>query len=234
MPPVPPSKRRKVDDVPSDDEELSADEGSLSGDDGDDSGSDGSPNTDTEITNAKGQKSRKTMKRKRRATSPSRFGATLEELLDTKAPAGVAAPLSLKPGVSRRQKEEKLERGAQKILDVEKKEREEKSRIRDVIGGWGMEGERALRKVAQRGVITLFNAIQQSQMTAEEASAAARKGRGTGKPSLPAPDPDRNDKTKNPLKKPNPLGKGKEDRNTGMDQDSFLDLIRAGGVVSKS
>ena len=30
-------------------------------------------------------------------------------------------------------------------------EREEKGRVRDVIGGWGAESERALRKVAQRG-----------------------------------------------------------------------------------
>ena len=59
--------------------------------------------------------------------------------------------MSLKPGLGRRQKEEKLERGARKLLEGEKKEREEKGRVRDVIGGWSVEGERALRKVAQRG-----------------------------------------------------------------------------------
>ena len=32
-----------------------------------------------------------------------------------------------------------------------KKEKEEKSHLIDVIGGWGGENERALRKVAQRG-----------------------------------------------------------------------------------
>lgn len=39
----------------------------------------------------------------------------------------------------------------QKVMQVERKEKEEKGRIKDVIGGWGAEGERALRKVAQRG-----------------------------------------------------------------------------------
>jgi len=142
-----PAKRKQVDD---DENDI----GSGSGSDSEASvsgSSAGSPNTDDEIAHAHPAKSRKTLKRKRRATSPSRFGAALEDLLETKAPDGVAAPLSLKPGVARRQKEEKLERGARKLLEGEKKEREEKGRVRDVIGGWGMEGERALRKVAQRG-----------------------------------------------------------------------------------
>ena len=37
-----------------------------------------------------------------------------------------------------------------KLLEGEKKEREEKGRVRDVIGGWGVEGECAVQKVAQR------------------------------------------------------------------------------------
>ena len=59
------------------------------------------------------------------------------------------APLSLKPGLGRQQKEEKLEHGARKLLEGEK-EQEEKGHVWDVIGGWSIEGERALRKVAQR------------------------------------------------------------------------------------
>jgi hypothetical protein len=140
-----PSKRQKLDT-----EEHSENDSPS----GSESGSDPSSSeldTETELAQTHVAKSRKTLKRKRRATSPSRFGAALESLLDTHAPDGVPAPLSLKPGVARRQKEEKLERGARKVLEGEKKEREEKGRVRDVIGGWGVEGERALRKVAQRG-----------------------------------------------------------------------------------
>lgn len=107
--------------------------------------------TETEITQRHATKSRKTLKRKRRATSPSRFGAALESLLATTTTEGVAAPLSLRPDVARREKEARLERGARKLLEGERKEREEKGRVKDVIGGWGVDGERTLRKVAQRG-----------------------------------------------------------------------------------
>ena len=108
-----------------------------------------SPDTEDEIAEARLPKSKKTLKRKHRATDPSNFGATLQSLLKTNAPSGV--PLSLKPSVARRQHDEKLELKAKKLLKGERKSKEEVGRIRDVIGGWGVESERSLRKVAQRG-----------------------------------------------------------------------------------
>ena len=105
--------------------------------------------TEDEIFEARHAKSKKTLKRKHRATDPSNFGATLQSLLKTDAPSGL--PLSLKPSVARRHNDEKLELRAKKLLKVEKKSKEEVGRIKDVIGGWGGESERALRKVAQRG-----------------------------------------------------------------------------------
>jgi hypothetical protein len=114
------------------------------------SGSEGnSLDTDDEIAGTKITKSKKTLKRKRRATEPSRFGATLQFLLDTDTPS--TQPLSLKPSVARQRNDEKLELKAKKELQIEKKEKEDKGRVTDVIGGWGGESERALRKVAQRG-----------------------------------------------------------------------------------
>lgn len=108
-----------------------------------------SPDTEDELAEARLVKSKKTLKRKHRATDPSNFGATLQSLLKTDAPSGV--PLSLKPSVARRQYDEKLELKAKKLLKGERKIKEEVGRIRDVIGGWGVESERSLRKVAQRG-----------------------------------------------------------------------------------
>lgn len=106
--------------------------------------------TEDEIAEAqRPTKSLKTQKRKRRATSPSRFGSTLQSLLNTNAPSNL--PLSLKPSVAKRRTDEILEGKAKKLLEGEKKEREEKNHIADVIGGWGAERERSLRKVAQRG-----------------------------------------------------------------------------------
>jgi len=108
-----------------------------------------SPDTEDEIAEARLTKSKKTLKRKHRATDPSNFGASLQSLLKTNAPSGL--PLSLKPSAARRRNDEKLELKAKKLLKGERKSKEEVGRIRDVIGGWGGESERTLRKVAQRG-----------------------------------------------------------------------------------
>lgn len=166
---MPPAKRQKVskEDIPTKkshhedlDQNDSASEASGSGSDeppsnlpsdneNDDDSASASPNTEDEIADAKRPKSKKTLKRKYRATDASNFGATLQSLLSTDAPS--AAPLSLKPSLARKRNDEKLELRAKKALKVERKDKEDKGRVRDVIGGWGGESERGLRKVAQRG-----------------------------------------------------------------------------------
>ncbi|KAJ3826183.1 hypothetical protein F5880DRAFT_1610463 [Lentinula raphanica] len=202
-----------------------------------------------EIQSMKPQKSRQTKKRKIRATSTSVFGATLQSLLNTEAPS--SAPLSLKPSIARKRNDEKLEMKAKKVLQVEKKEKEDKGRITDVIGGWGGESERALRKVAQRGgtdfcinsspysqpnswhrsVVKLFNVIQQAQnQTAAEAE-GKKAARGSGKPSLPAPTIVDKSKSKKSRDKDNVIGRGKD---AAIDKDNFFDILRSGAVVSKS
>ncbi|KAG9314293.1 hypothetical protein JVU11DRAFT_5082 [Chiua virens] len=179
-------KRAKLAEDREADSVTSADDSQFSDfSEGGDTDQENSRNTDDEIADGQRMKSRKTLKRKRRATEPSYFGATLESLLDTNAPSGL--PLSLKPSVAHRKNDAKLELEARRAIQVERKEKEEKGRIRDVIGGWGGEGERSLRKVAQRGVVKLFNTIQQSQLAAAAAEQEAKTSRGTGKPSLPTP-----------------------------------------------
>ena len=108
-------------------------------------------------------KSKKTLKRKRRATEPSHFGETLQSLLNTNTPSGL--PLSLKPSVAHQKNGTKLESEAKKEIQIERKEREEKGRIRDVIGGWGNESERSLRKVAQRGGMLFAQSTRTSSLT---------------------------------------------------------------------
>lgn len=175
-----------------------------------------SPDTDDEIAQTRRAKSKKTLKRKHRATDASNFGATLQSLLKTDTPS--ALPLSLKPSVVRKRNDEKLELKAKKLLKGEKKSKEEVGRIKDVIGGWGGESERTLRKVAQRGVVKLFNAIQESQAGAAVAEKELKSARGSGKPTLPAPSFDKKSKTKN----------------QPLDKDNFMEMIRSGGVVSKT
>lgn len=186
--------------------------------------------TDDEVPRASASKTKGTLKRKRRATGPSQFGTILQSLLETETPS--ALPLSLKPSIARQRNDAKLELKARKMIQVERKEKEDRGRIRGVIEGWGAESERSLRKVAQRGVVKLFNSIQQSQMAAAAEEAEALGARGTGKPTLPAPTLDNHGKGKRKNKqKDNLIGRGKE---FAVDKDSFFDLIRSGGtLVSK-
>lgn len=159
---MPPLKRQRRDDDDVVEEEQAAGPEASSSVEEDDAGEsnaasgseleedgDASADTEYEIADAKFSKSKKTLKRKRRATDATHFGSTLQSLLSTSAPS--ALPLSLKPSVARKLNDEKLEAKGKKVILVERKEKEEKGRVKDVIGGWGGESERALRKVAQRG-----------------------------------------------------------------------------------
>ncbi|KAG5653578.1 hypothetical protein H0H81_012085 [Sphagnurus paluster] len=171
------------------------------------------------------QKSRQTSKRKIRATKTSTFGATLQSLLSTDAPSSL--PLSLKPSIARKRNDEKLENKAKKVLQVEKKEKEDKGRITDVIGGWGGESERALRKVAQRGVVKLFNVIQQSQASVAAATEESKAARGSGKPTLPAPVITSKTQGRKAKDKDNIIGRGKETRHPRHILLESLGLISA-------
>lgn len=155
---MPVTKRQKLQTEDASDASDAEDNFDSIHSDGEDSGSLASgsgqssadePDTDDEIEASKFTKSKKTLKRKRRATDAVRFGTTLQSLLNTDAPS--ALPLALKPSVNRQRNDDKLELKVKKVMQVERKEKEEKGRVKDVIGGWGAEGERALRKVAQRG-----------------------------------------------------------------------------------
>ncbi|XP_006454687.1 hypothetical protein AGABI2DRAFT_133366 [Agaricus bisporus var. bisporus H97] len=183
--------------------------------------------TDDAIHDLKKVKSKNTSKRKLRATAPSNFGATLQSLLSTDAPSSL--PLSLKPSTSRHKHDEKVQKREKKALQIEKKELEDKGRIRDVIGGWGGESERGLRKVAQRGVVQLFNAIQQSHATAAATAEDAKAGRGSGKPTLAAPTFEKKGKAKG-KNKDNILGREKEQ---AVGKDDFFDMIKSGSIVSR-
>jgi len=102
-------------------------------------------------------------------------------------------------------------------------------------------------------VVKLFNVIQQAQSATVEVQAETKASRGKGKPSLPAPKADDFGTKpkltkKNATRKDNIIGRGKEGQSTqrphfaGIDvvfavtlaQDDFMDLIRSGGVVSKT
>ena len=149
--------------------------------------------------------------RKRRAVSPTALGETLEGLLGQskeEAPAQ-SSILSLAPSVRRTANTTTLRAKAARMALEQRREREEKAHVRDVIGEWGPPGalpghdlaldtpqsvewmeqggakgyERRLRKVAQRGVVKLFNAIRAAQETSvddvDKARALKRKSSKT-------------------------------------------------------
>jgi hypothetical protein len=107
--------------------------------------------TEDEIAHVQeaGLKSKKTLKRKLRATSPTHFGETLNELLVGQPNEEI--PLTLPRRFERQREREKEDIHLRKAQGQAKKDAEEVGRITDIIGGWGAENERALRKVAQRG-----------------------------------------------------------------------------------
>ncbi|KAG9051554.1 hypothetical protein FS837_004064 [Tulasnella sp. UAMH 9824] len=223
MSPIP--KKRKLQTHRQDESEASGDQHEGSGlesgsDSGSDAGSASSIDTETEIALSRlPDKSKKTSKRKRRAISPTPFGQTLTALLETST--ATSQPLALRPSIAQKKNEEKLEMRAKKLLQTERKQKEDIGRVKDVIGGWGGEKERALRKVAQRGVVKLFNMIQQVQSTEDNGDGSSEderhRRRGYGKK--------RRQDTKQ---------KEKQEEKVALGQDDFMKMIRAGGVVSKA
>jgi hypothetical protein len=168
-------------------QDISADDASHSSA-GSGNDSDGSYDSGDDIAEMKPQKSRQTKKRKLRATGSTAFGATLQSLLNTETSSNL--PLSLKPSVTRKLNDEKLEAKAKRVLQVERKEKEDKGRITDVIGGWGGESERALRKVAQRGGVhdtvwkkkkKLYILIYRSGQTLQHGATITSKRCGSGR-----------------------------------------------------
>lgn len=59
-------------------------------------------------------------------------------------------------------------------------------------------------------MVKLFNAIAESQSIVAKATEGAKKSRGTGKPSLPAPSFEKGSSKKKGKQKDNLLGRGKE------------------------
>jgi hypothetical protein len=170
--PEPPKKAESDDE-----EEQSGSNASSDADDDDDDDAD----SDASLpTGSIGQRS--VPKR----NDPTAFSTSISEILATKLPTSARAD----PVLSRSKivtqtstdlAEEKLDNQARAKLRAEKKEELDRGRVRDVLGiGLGQAGavaeeEKRLRKIAQRGVVKLFNAVRAAQVRGEEAAKEERK-----------------------------------------------------------
>src|SRR5436305_12745943 len=76
---------------------------------------------------------------------------------------------------------ERLEKRVRAKLRADRKEDLERGRVKDVLGlttgdaGKTAEEEKRLRRIAQKGVVKLFNAVRAAQVKGEEAAREERK-----------------------------------------------------------
>ncbi|KAF4449812.1 hypothetical protein F53441_7007 [Fusarium austroafricanum] len=185
-------------------EEEDDDEGSEDDDDDD----------DDESTN-----NRKKSKR----NDPNAFATSLSKILSTKLSSSkrsdpVLARSAAAHEASKAAVDSALESKARKQIREQKKRAFEKGRVKDVLVATTndttgeletstseiMETERRLRKVAQRGVVKLFNAVRAAQVKAVEAEKGVRKDGVIG------------------MKK-------REEKVNEMSKKGFLELIASGG-----
>ncbi|KAB8234671.1 hypothetical protein ETB97_004102 [Aspergillus alliaceus] len=117
---------------------------------------------------------------------PSAFSTSISKILATKLPSSVRAdPVLSRSKIATQAStdfaDEKLDKQARAKLRADKQEELDRGRIRDVLGiergeaGAVAEEEKRLRKVAQRGVVKLFNAVRAAQVRGEEAAKGERK-----------------------------------------------------------
>lgn len=154
---------------------------------------------------------------RKKRNDPEAFATSISKILTTK----LSTQKRIDPILSRSRTadeankalaDSRLEAKARASLRAEKKALLERGRVKDVLGldtpgmdtGAMQEEERRLKKIAQRGVVKLFNAVRAAQVRAEEA--------------------------KSQLQTDGVIGIGKrEDRVTEMSKEGFLDLISRGG-----
>ncbi|KAI4189263.1 MAG: hypothetical protein L6R41_001584 [Letrouitia leprolyta] len=172
--------------------------------------------------------SRKISKR----NDPTAFANSISSILSTKLPTSnrtdpVLARSTSAHAANTEIREARLEKKARQALRAEKKALLEKGRVKDVLLGKavgdddlnGAEGgeeeeegkvgriqeeEKRLKKIAQRGVVKLFNAVRMAQVRGEEARKEAVKGGIVG-------------------------AKRREERVGEMSKKGFLELVAGGG-----
>jgi hypothetical protein len=190
-----------------------------------DFGSESEPDSEPE-SDAPTDASRKRPKR----DDPSAFATSLSKILHSKlSTAKRADPLLARSKVASTARREvvdaRVEAKARHKLRDERRALFERGRVRDVLGVAGAGGagraggiasaaeiterERQLKKIAQRGVVKLFNAVRAAQVQGEQAAADAKKAGIIS-------------------------AKDREARVNEMSKQGFLDLIAAGGARSKA
>lgn len=117
---------------------------------------------------------------------PTAFSTSISKILSTKLPTSARADPVLSRSRAATQTtadiaNDRLENRARAKLRADKREELDRGRIKDVLGvesgiaGKTAEEEKRLKKIAQRGVVKLFNAVRAAQVRGEEAAREERK-----------------------------------------------------------
>ncbi|KAJ6256656.1 hypothetical protein Dda_8521 [Drechslerella dactyloides] len=173
-------------DVSEDDDNDDDDTSSINND-GDISSGNASDDSDDSLASDSDSLPASTKKRKR--TDPSAFATSMSKILSSHltATARKDPVLVRAKHAAAHIDDSKLEARARRLLTAEKRAALDRGRVRDVVprdDATGeevknvLEREKALRKIAQRGVIKLFNAVRAAQVKGEEA-ARENKVKGT-------------------------------------------------------
>ncbi|KAE8159881.1 Rrp15p-domain-containing protein [Aspergillus tamarii] len=183
-------KQSSDDDDDDDDSDESADSDNNKDETHDASGSDASSGAEDEDDDYGSDVSMPTSTTDHRAVpkrnDPSAFSTSISKILATKLPSSARAdPVLSRSKIATQAStdfaDEKLDKQARAKLRAEKQEELDRGRIRDVLGiergeaGAVAEEEKRLRKIAQRGVVKLFNAVRAAQVRGEEAARGERK-----------------------------------------------------------
>ncbi|KAG8669688.1 pre-60S ribosomal particles component [Fusarium poae] len=201
---------------PKDDEPEAESEEEEEEEDDDDEGSEDDDDEDVDGANSDKRK-------KSKRNDPNAFATSLSKILSTKLSTSkrsdpVLARSAAAHEASKAAVDNALESKARKQLREQKRRAFEKGRVKDVLVASTndttgelevstseiMETERRLRKVAQRGVVKLFNAVRAAQVKAVEAEKGTRKEGVIG------------------MKK-------REEKVNEMSKKGFLELIASGG-----
>ncbi len=158
--------------------------------------------------------SNKSKKGQKRKNEPAQFATAMSKILTSHLTSSnrqnpILARSKESKDLDVAMEEQKLDLAARKALTAAKKEKLELGHIAilvpedDATAKATLEHEKSLRKIAQRGVVKLFNAVRSAQLKADEV-ATENKGAVIGM-------------TK------------RENKVSEMSKASFLDLIKAGG-----
>ncbi|PPJ59756.1 hypothetical protein CBER1_09524 [Cercospora berteroae] len=200
-----------ADDLEDEDDEPMLDDAASSAEDSE------AGDSESEGSVATSQASSTNPRNKKKRNDPDAFATSITKILSTK----LSTAKRQDPVLSRSKSaleankalaDSKLEAKARAQIRSEKRAALEKGRVKDVLGletvevdtGAVLEEEKRLKKIAQRGVVFMFNAVRKAQISAEE---ERRKLQGEGVVGM----------------------KKREERVNEMSKQGFLDLISSGG-----